>query len=183
MRVDICLQCSPSSLPAHLSFRRSRVETSVICPLPPPRSHTFDPSSSVSNDRSEGCPWLPLCDPCPLHKGNDDLVLYISFLITCPLGGGTKLDFSSFLSEGLQQASHTYIILNSYPSNRGKFASPPQLQNEVGIHPLCHLSPCICVSFAGGQETLGNRSERGAKTPAPCTSLLVGRAPRVLLGK
>lgn len=56
-----------------------------------------------------------------------------------------------FLLEELQQASHTYIILNSYPSSRAKFVLPPQLQNEVGIHPL---SPCIPVSFAGGQETL-----------------------------
>lgn len=70
----------------------------------------------------------------------------------------------------------TGIVLNSYPSNRGKFVSPSQLQNEVGIHPLCHPSACICVSFAGGQEILWSRSERGPKSPSPCTFSLLGRA-------
>lgn len=91
-----------------------------------------------------------------------------------------KWNFSSPL-EGMQQVSEVHTVLTSYPSNKREFASLPQLQNEVVMHPFSHPSSCIHVSFAGGEGTLGNIGERRADTS---TLLHLERmSPRVLLNK
>lgn len=133
--------------------KEQSIEISVVFPLSPPHRRVFDPSSPVRNDGREACPWLPLCDPCSPHWGNDDLVLYI-FLITCPLGRGTTELFFSWRNCN-RHLIHTPSLIPTLPIEGNLF------QNEVGIPPPLPPFPCIPVSFAGGQETLWSRRKRG----------------------
>ena len=46
--------CSPSPQDAHPSFSKSRVETAIVGPLPPCRTHASGPSALARNGGRQG---------------------------------------------------------------------------------------------------------------------------------